>query len=365
MRVNECFFRITSITLLPFGMSQTRKKLQRVLEKRIADNDYIQMQFYFFLVSFLGCTDVKRLFRKHKLMKLVNETSAYYDYSWDAMNNYLNIGDRVYHSYQLSDTTTVRTMDDMFSPKSDHSMHYGLVLDQINDQQSNGNGNDNMANNEQMEVVYSEKDPVKLFRLALDKNACVGFKIVVSQRKRFYDPINYAKNKYVQQLRVRKRFTSNSRPYLIDCFVSDGNVNDRIEFNSSYILKQGDDLRKDAAVLKMFEFMNQIWKSNGLKYKKSIVAAKTYKCIPLGPDVGIIEEIGNCIELNKVSSIKDTLKHAKNVHLYNQLIASSAGAFIAAFVWYVDMFLTLLQTKFSLICCCYLAVYATDTMTIY
>lgn len=52
----------------------------------------------------------------------------------------------------------------------------------------------------------------------------------------------------------------------------------------------------------------------------------------MGPDVGIIEMIENCIELNKISSIKENLKNKNNINLYNKLIASAAGAFISSFV---------------------------------
>jgi len=58
----------------------------------------------------------------------------------------------------------------------------------------------------------------------------------------------------------------------------------------------------------------------------------TYKVIPMGPDVGMIEEIADCIELSKISSLKTTLKEQVNVQKYYRLIASAAGAFIASFI---------------------------------
>ena len=72
----------------------------------------------------------------------------------------------------------------------------------------------------------------------------------------------------------------------------------------------GDDLRKDQAVLQMFTFMNLIWKENEIKYKDKPVSCLIYKCIPIGNDVGIIEMIGNCIELNKIMNLKSTLFNA-------------------------------------------------------
>eukprot|EP01084_Bolivina_argentea_P006768 12807_1 len=333
------------ITLLPFGMTETRKKLQRILEKRINEDHYLRMQFYFFLVSFLGCLNVQRLFRKHKIMKLVNETCAYYSYTWDDEKcNYLNSGDRVYSrkdSIASDKTITTIGIDDAFSPTTIRCDSDGNVLfDSFNkklppinihsnDQLIDDNNDEKKQNNET--IIYTEKDPVKLFRMPLDKNGAVGFKVIVPKnlQYRFFDPING--NKCVQQLKVRKIFNSNARPYLIDCYVNDDTTED-VMLSSAYILKRGDDLRKDGAVLKMFEFMNEIWKSANLTYKDSFVSSLTYKCIPIGPDVGIIEAIPNCIELNKVMSLRHTLKESKNVSLWNKLVASSAGAFIAAFI---------------------------------
>jgi len=181
-------------------------------------------------------------------------------------------------------------------------------------------------------VVFTEKDPVKLFRMPLDKVAAPGFRVVVPKKfqSRFFDPIRGAPK--VQQLKVRKMYRSNAKPYLVDCYVFDETTSD-LSLSSSYILKQGDDLRKDGAVLKMFEFMNELWRANEVVYKEGVlVEALTYKVIPMGPDVGMIEEIADCIELSKILSLKPMLKEADNLKKYHRLIASAAGAFMASFV---------------------------------
>eukprot|EP00485_Elphidium_margaritaceum_P014445 CAMPEP_0202728216 /NCGR_PEP_ID=MMETSP1385-20130828/185514_1 /ASSEMBLY_ACC=CAM_ASM_000861 /TAXON_ID=933848 /ORGANISM="Elphidium margaritaceum" /LENGTH=1036 /DNA_ID=CAMNT_0049394463 /DNA_START=135 /DNA_END=3245 /DNA_ORIENTATION=+ len=411
---------IACITFLPFGMTQSRKRLQRILEKRIAENHYLRMQFYFFLVSFLGCADVKRLFRKHKMMTLVEETSALFDYQWDEYGRSVYMANHVYSRKnsvfsdatslggnflaQLQSPDTKNTHEkDFFSdlydhPHSLHIQHYrhkpsrnmsssgssGMisavslqsVLRANSDEDSCVAGATTAAGTHaraaaadestaeqtvvytehdpvklfrttaagtharaaaadestaEQTVVYTEHDPVKLFRLPLDKRALPGFRVIVPKKhqKHFFDPITG--DECVQQLQVKKIFNSNAKPYLIDCFVHDTQRNTMM-LSSSFILKQSDDLRKDAAVLKMFEFMNEIWKENGLKYHDCGVAALTYKCIPFGPDIGVIEQIPNCIELNKVLTLRTRLCKPDNKHLYHQLLASAAGAFIAGFV---------------------------------
>ena len=360
------------ITLLPFGMVQNRKKLKKILEKKIKEDQYLKMQFYFFLASFLGCHDVKRLFRKHKIMKLVKQTSDYYNYQWD--NDGLgvnNVGNRVYsrRGSVMSEATTCTnmTMTTAFgagagasdrSPRFDEDGSIIGDLSGLNIQSYNmnhryfmnnhnlmGNVNvimsdddeDNLDRNDSAlprneTVIYTENDPIKLFRLALDNHAQPGYRIIVprKQQNRFFDPINGNKN--VQQIEVKKIFTSNAKPYLLDCYVHDTNSINDVKLSSSFILKQGDDLRKDAAVLKMFEFMNHLWKHSNLKYIESYVKSLTYKCIPMGPDIGIIEQIPNCIELNKISTLKSSLKGPSNIAKYNNLVATAAGAYIAAYV---------------------------------
>ena len=115
---------------------------------------------------------------------------------------------------------------------------------------TNGRNNDKhnkkTVDNEEISVVYSEKDPIKLFRMPIDREAGPGFRVIIQKKmqKKFFDPIN--SNSRLSMIEVRKIFSSNAKPYLIDCFVgksSNSNGSDAI-LSSSFILKQGDDLRK-------------------------------------------------------------------------------------------------------------------------
>ena len=239
------------------------------------------------------------------------------------------------------------------------------------EKEKENNMKNNKIGNEEVSVIYTEKDPIKLFRMPIDRNAGPGFRVIIPKKlqKKFYDPING--NPRLSTIQVRKIFNSNAKPYLIDCFVTASSRNNYNNYNnyshrtgdsfshttnatnttntttaygnamlsSSFILKQGDDLRKDAAVLQCFRFMNRIWKEANLNYNGIIIEALPYKCISLGPDFGIIELVNDCIELNKISTIAnkfDTLKKENKFGEINKfrskLIATAAGSYIAAFI---------------------------------
>lgn len=227
---------VSCITLLPFGMTNYRTKLKRILEDKIDKNKYLQMHFFFFLLSYMECIDVKRLFRKHKIMKKVKTISDFYDY------NHNNNG--LWHNdiNSINNTPTTTTAHDHISQESTpytpnliHSPN-GSIQKQIiplhsqkklmgnntpynYNQNTNGNNikNDMIIHHPTYNVVdinrlnlngtediiyFKEKDPIKLFRAPLDYVAKPGFTIIVPPelQYRFFDPING--NHCVQQLKV-------------------------------------------------------------------------------------------------------------------------------------------------------------------
>lgn len=54
------------------------------------------------------------------------------------------------------------------------------------------------------------------------------------------------------------------------------------------LFKFGDDLRQDTLTLQMFGIMDRLWKQAGLDLKMSV-----YKCLPTGPNMGMIEVVMN------------------------------------------------------------------------
>ena len=232
-------------------MTHSRKKLKRILEKKISRSGYLKMHFYFFLMSFLGCPDVKRLFRKHKIMKLVEKTSEHYNYNWNDngginTNKLLLGGNRIYSIKSQASQNSEQTYngddidDDGSSPPTATLL---LSLKENNENDADDDDNDDFkqyhplqpikSNNKthkrrhtfsvnkgyDQTVIFAEKDPVKLFRLPIDKFAVPGFRVIVPKKLqyKFYDPINGNKN--VSQLKVIKIFNSNAKPLLIECFL--------------------------------------------------------------------------------------------------------------------------------------------------
>ena len=162
------------------------------------------------------------------------------------------------------------------------------------------------------------------------------------------DPINPAINHNIRQLKVKKIFGSNARPMLIECFAGlkskesvpfsddndSDNTNDSTTFRispvpcSSFILKYGDDLRKDWAVIQMFNFMNGIWGRNSVLFQGILIQALTYKIIPMGPEYGIIELIPDCLTLKEYCEQKEKL----DKKAIATLRATCAGSFMAAYI---------------------------------
>ena len=364
---------------MPFGQTNYRKKLKDILEVKIEKNKYLQMHFYFFLLSYLDSPDVKRLFRKHRIMKKVKSIADYYEVDLHEMKD---IDDNV---TVFSDTASVKTEKSApFTPYSPiHDDEEKSPSNDIEESPFMGavhNVYQQYKEKEDHIVKFTEKDPIKLFRAPIDSKAEQGMRIVIPKelQNRFFDPLNG--NRFLEQLVVRGRFSSNAKPYLIDVYVKDTNKNrenlqglhkrreviisqmdcitpptgdeadtefderevyDGQLLSSTFVLKQGDDLRKDQAILQMFRFMNNIWRGNNLKFHNGdfFVECLIYKIIPIGNDIGIIEMIEDCCELNKIMSLKSSFKaniteqaHIAATNKYNRLVTTAAAAYIASFV---------------------------------
>ena len=88
----------------------------------------------------------------------------------------------------------------------------------------------------------------------------------------------------IAYIEVRKIYTSNAKPLLFDMYVRNKDNQKEIFKSCSFIMKKGDDLRKDCGILYMFRFFNELWNNNdlNLKYHGFTVNALTYKCIAMG-----------------------------------------------------------------------------------
>ncbi|ETO07372.1 phosphatidylinositol-45-bisphosphate 3-kinase catalytic subunit alpha PI3K [Reticulomyxa filosa] len=225
-------------------------------------------------------------------------------------------------------------------------------------------------------IEFEEDDPTLFFRSVLrGGDVQEGDVVRVSPQNQavFFDPIN-GKSPIVE-LRITKIFklshftffflkkkNSNARPLRVECHVKKANSKMKkekggyafhaLERSSEFILKTGDDLRRDVAVQMMFQLMNAIWSgSNSLRIEGQCVEIVTYQCTPMGPDFGLIEYVSGCTQLAKLKTIKNRIS-SSSARLC-RLIATAVGSYIGAYVM-VGFFSFTLKIC---ICICYMQFY--------
>ncbi len=116
-----------------------------------------------------------------------------------------------------------------------------------------------------------------IFRLYLAFG--IGSEIKLCHESLVCDPIN-CHALPLSRIEIRKVIPSNSKPYLIDLYVS--GRSDNFEYlSSTMILKKEDDLRRDAAVSHVFRLMNKIL------FTQVPVNAFTYKCVVMAKTFGL------------------------------------------------------------------------------
>lgn len=141
-----------------------------------------------------------------------------------------------------------------------------------------------------------------------------------------YDPCHPELGRLVM-LTVLKVIPSKAAPILVQAYVLDRN--DALVPTSKFLLKTGDDLRQDVAVLQSFELINSIWARHDVRYKGRLIQAKTYKVIPITADTGIIEYVPNCKTLQKIEEYELIWEEDDRINM----IASACGSYIAAYVF--------------------------------
>eukprot|EP00298_Acanthocystis_sp_HF-20_P008187 c17529_g2_i1.p1 GENE.c17529_g2_i1~~c17529_g2_i1.p1 ORF type:complete len:464 (-),score=164.80 c17529_g2_i1:11-1402(-) len=127
-------------------------------------------------------------------------------------------------------------------------------------------------------------------------------------------------NKRITKVEVEKIFQSQAKPLLLA-------LHDHNSVISRIILKKGDDMRYDVAVLNIFKIMNFIWKEEKLFFNGTQVEASIYKCISMNSDIGMCELINDVIPLRNFS--KEIIS---NQSMRDKLIATAVGGFIAAYI---------------------------------
>ena len=162
------------------------------------------------------------------------------------------------------------TLDTMISQKNSPShitaggnsgATTGLNVSNYDDSTQNENNNNNNNNKIGKEISMSDipKDPVRFWNYILKNNGGSGTKINLSVNSGIRDPV-HPLGKPLRQIVVIKVINSNAKPLLLDLMCENGRGgmgSAELYKSSTIILKAGDDLRKDCAVMQVFRFMNR------------------------------------------------------------------------------------------------------------
>ena len=147
---------VSCITSLPFGMTNYRTKLKRILESKIDHHPLLEMHFYFFLLSYLDCIDVERLFRKHRIM-----------HSVESISNSSGIT-RFQSQLKVQEPPTTAL--------SSSSLPLPNTTNMLSATSLAGTGDTAFSRLRTEDVLYfNEEDPIRLFRAPLDHSASIGF----------------------------------------------------------------------------------------------------------------------------------------------------------------------------------------------
>jgi len=151
---------------------------------------------------------------------------------------------------------------------------------------------------------------------------------MISKEQNIYDPVNPT-NGVISQIRVIKVMTSKTQPLLLELYTKRKGKTEKL--SSTMLLKYGDDMRQDAAVMHIFQMMNYMWSNENLaNFRGSQVEALTYQVLPIDEKTGIIECVQDVKTLQFISDYKEDFEG--NDEILNRLCATAAGSYIASYV---------------------------------
>jgi phosphatidylinositol kinase/protein kinase (PI-3 family) len=131
------------------------------------------------------------------------------------------------------------------------------------------------------------------------------------------------------KLRVRKQFTSKAKPFWVQ-LQSPG-----AEKPLDVVMKTGDDLRQDQAVLSMLEVFNKIWEDTGVMHTavgndRVLVKAPTYRVAAVGNSHGFVEMLPDSLPCDEI--VEKASRSENGWKASPEIIPSSVSAFIVIFV---------------------------------
>eukprot|EP01083_Nonionella_stella_P059726 156314_1 len=273
-------------------MDKYRNELQTAILKRVLVDVDINQQFQFFLNSYRDSPALLKSLKKINV-ELMNSK-------------------RRDDKLQKDTRESTMKLASLFSPKEALKFNYNEESTAIATQ------------------VMKQSEPesaISLFLSLFRYNLSSGSELRLCSESTVRDPIHCAAPP-LSRIEVRKIMQTKSKPFLCDLYVSNRAANYFEYLSSTVILKRGDDLRRDVAVLHVFRLMNKIFRERGLSFGGCPVRAMTYKCSAISPESGIIELIDGCKPLRLVSALEDTITIAQQFNLVSSAVGSYIGAFV-------------------------------------
>lgn len=139
------------------------------------------------------------------------------------------------------------------------------------------------------------------------------------------DPLFQLKTPVIS-VELVKIFNSATKPLLLKLNTSNG-------LSSNIIFKNGDDLRQDYAIQTMFFIFNRLWAFSDMPSKTFI---HQYRIVPLGPKMGVMEFVSNCLPSGKYSwkNLNETIASPTQLSRDDKysFILSMAGSYVACWI---------------------------------
>lgn len=169
-----------------------------------------------------------------------------------------------------------------------------------------------------------KRNAVTFFRSLFESLNQEGVVQVLEEEDFVFGPVS---GKQLVEVELKKIMPSNAKPLLIEARAVDKESTGETKYAQLLLLKQGDDLRKDLAVMLMFKFMNELWRENDINCNRVPCESLCYEVIPMATDFGVIEFIDGAKKISKIGKMinqKDNNGRLKTIT--NKVIATAAAS---------------------------------------
>eukprot|EP01083_Nonionella_stella_P285701 972601_1 len=210
------FLPFVCVVSAKLSSTQSRKELQSIVLQRVMKEVDVKQRFEFFLNSYKNASDLKKEFAAHAQSVSAPSSSS------------TGVTDS-----DLYDASVFESVDDLRRSSTN-----------VSTVSSSSNSGGLKA---QCIVQNEPESAISLFQSIFRQHLAGGSEIKLCRESRTRDPMT-TNAPPLSRIEVRKQIQTASKPYLIDLYVS--NRQDNFEYlSSTVILKKGDDLRRDAAIL--------------------------------------------------------------------------------------------------------------------